>query len=198
MTMLDRMRQHRSWLKWSLGIVVVTFVLLYIPAFMGDRNASGASPSDVLASVGGHDVTVGTFQRMYQARVQSLRASYGGAIDDKMLQQLGIGQNILSQLINDQAIVAEAERLGITVSDAELRERILRKPELQENGEFIGEARYQRLLESQRPPIRVSDFEEEIRHSILTEKLLDAVTGWVRVNDADVDAEYRKRNEKIK
>ena len=26
MTMLDRMRRHKNWLKWSLAIVVVAFV----------------------------------------------------------------------------------------------------------------------------------------------------------------------------
>jgi len=198
MTMLDRMRRHRGWLKWSLGIVVVTFVLLYIPAFMGDRDAGGTSPSDAVATINGHTVTVAAYQRLYQQRVQSLRANYGGAIDDKMIQQLGIGQNILYALIEEQAVIAEAERLGITVTDAELRERILRKPELQVNGEFIGDAAYQRLLQSQRPPIRIADFENEVRHSIMSEKLLAATTGWVRVNDADLDAEYRKRNEKVK
>ena len=73
MTMLDRMRRHRGWLKWSLGIVVVTFVLLYIPAFMGDRNGSGAAPTDAVATVNGHVVTVATYQRLYQQRLQSLR-----------------------------------------------------------------------------------------------------------------------------
>ena len=32
MTMLDRMRRHKGWLKWSLALVVLTFVWLYIPA----------------------------------------------------------------------------------------------------------------------------------------------------------------------
>ena len=31
MTMLDRMRRHRSWLKWSLGLVAVTMVIFFIP-----------------------------------------------------------------------------------------------------------------------------------------------------------------------
>jgi peptidyl-prolyl cis-trans isomerase D len=198
MTMLDRMRRHKGWLKWSLGIVVVTFVVLYIPAFMGDPSGSGRSPNDAVATINGHIVTVGAYQRLYQQRVQSLRANYGGAIDDKMLQQLGIGQNILYGLIEEQAVIAEAERLGITVSDTELRERILRKPELQVNGQFMGDAAYQRLLQSQRPPIRIADFEDDVRHSIMSEKLLAATTGWVRVPDAELDAEYRKRNEKVK
>ena len=43
MTMLDRMRQHRSWLKWSLGLVVLSFVIFYIPEFMRSTGADAAS-----------------------------------------------------------------------------------------------------------------------------------------------------------
>ena len=35
MTMLDRMRRHKGWLKWSLALVVLTFVVFYIPEFLG-------------------------------------------------------------------------------------------------------------------------------------------------------------------
>jgi hypothetical protein len=31
MTMLDRMRRHQGWLKWSLALVVLTFVFFYVP-----------------------------------------------------------------------------------------------------------------------------------------------------------------------
>ena len=34
MTMLDRMRRHKGWLKWSLGLVVVAFIIFYIPDFL--------------------------------------------------------------------------------------------------------------------------------------------------------------------
>ena len=37
MTMLDRMRRHKNWLKWSLALVVLAFVLLYIPSFLRNR-----------------------------------------------------------------------------------------------------------------------------------------------------------------
>ena len=34
MTMLDRMRRHKNWLKWSLGLVCLAFVIFYIPDFL--------------------------------------------------------------------------------------------------------------------------------------------------------------------
>ena len=31
MTMLDRMRRHRGWLKWIMGIVAVTMAMFFVP-----------------------------------------------------------------------------------------------------------------------------------------------------------------------
>jgi peptidyl-prolyl cis-trans isomerase D len=201
MTMLDRMRRHRGLLKWSLLFVVVTFVVLYVPSFLkngGVSGVSGAQADDVIAAVDGHDVTAGAYRRLYAQQLQTLRQSYGGNIDESMLKQLGIAQRIIEQMISEEAVVAEARRLKIRVSDAELRERIIHMPGFQQNGQFIGDVLYREVLNSQRPPLRPSEFEDQFRRSLLAEKVQAAVTGWVRVSDADVDAEYRKRNEKVK
>ena len=44
MTMLDRMRQHSNWLKWSLALVCLSFVLFYIPDFLSG-SAGVTSPT---------------------------------------------------------------------------------------------------------------------------------------------------------
>jgi len=197
MTMLDRMRRHKAWLKWSLGIVVAAFILLYIPSFLSPPTV-GAAPGDMLASVEGRVITVGTWQRAYQQQVSALQSQYGGAINDQMLRQLGIAQQVLQQLIDEEAMSAEADRLDLTVTNGELRERILRLPMLQLNGEFVGDARYRQFLAQQRPPMTPADFENLLRQSLQAEKLQDAVTGWITVTDAEAATEYRRRNEKVK
>jgi peptidyl-prolyl cis-trans isomerase D len=196
MTMLARMRRHKGWLKWSLGIVVVTFVYFFVPNTF--RNGVGAESTDVIATINGREVTVGAYQRAYQQQVQQLRTSYGGNIDDQMIRQLGIAQRIVQQMVDEEGVLAEADRLGITVSNAELGQRIIRMPAFQENGQFIGDARYQQLLQMQRPPLRPVDFENDLRNSLTAEKLQAAVAGWVRVSDAEVDEEFHRRNEKVK
>ena len=197
MTMLDRMRRHRGWLKWSLAIVVVSFVLLYIPSFINDPT-QGAANNAVVAEVEGREITAAQFRRVYQQQMQQYRQSYGANIDDRLLKQLGIDQRIVQQMIQDEASLAEARRLGISASDAEVRERILALPAFQENGQFIGDQRYKQLLRMQTPPMRPEDFEDQIRRSIVAEKLQAAVTGWVTVAESDVLAEFKKRNEKVK
>ena len=196
MTMLDRMRRHKGWLKWSLALVVLTFVVFYIPDFL--TPGVGASPNEVIAEVEGEPITVGAFQRRYNAQVQAYRNAYGGQLNDQLLRQLGIDRQILQQLVDEEAMVAESARQGITVSDAEIRERILALPGFQENGRFVGEQRYRQILQFQNPPMSTSEFERSLRRALQIEKLRNTLTGWMSVSDADVAAEYRRRNEKVK
>ena len=196
MTMLDRMRRHKGWLKWSLALVVLTFVVFYIPDFL--TTTTGASPNETIADVEGEPITVGTFTRRYNAQVQAYRNAYGGQMNDQLLKQLGIDRQILQQLIDEESMVAESRKQGITVSDVEIRERILALPGFQESGKFVGEQRYRQILQIQNPPLTTTEFENSLRRALMIEKLRTALTGWMSVNDTDVVAEFRKRNEKVK
>jgi peptidyl-prolyl cis-trans isomerase D len=195
--MLDRMRRHRDWLKWSLGLVCVAFVLFYIPDFLRGTGADAAS-SDTVAKVEGREITAGDFRRTYQAQLQAYRSAYGNNMSEQLLKQLGIDQQILQQMVDERAALAEAERLGIAVSDEEVRQRIFAMPAFQDNGSFIGETRYRQLLQMQRPPLTPSDFEDNVRRGLSVEKLRTSLTGWLSVPDSELEKEYRRRNDKVK
>ena len=197
MTMLDRMRRHRDWLKWSLGLVCVAFVLFYIPDFLRGTGADAAS-SDTIANINGHKITGADFRRSYQAQLQAYRSAYGAQMNEQLLKQLGIENQILQQMVDERAALAEADRLGIKVSDEEVRQRILATPAFQENGAFIGETRYQQLLRMQRPPMTASEFEDNVRRSLAVDKLRSSVTDWLSIADKDLEGEYRRRNDKVK
>src|SRR2546423_1558359 len=197
MTMLDRMRRHRDWLKWSLGLVCVAFVLFYIPDFLRGSGADAAS-SDTVAKVEGREITSGEFRRTYQAQLQAYRSAYGNNMSEQLLKQLGIDQQILQQMVDERAALAEADRLGIGVSDEEVRQRIFAMPAFQDNGAFIGETRYQQLLRMQRPPLTPSEFQDNVRSSLAVEKLRAALTDRLSVPDRELEQEYRRRNDKVK
>jgi len=197
MTMLDRMRRHRNWLKWSLFLVCLAFVIFYIPDFLRGTGADAAS-GDLIARVAGHDITAGEFRRTYQAQLQAYRSAYGGQMSDQLLKQLGIEQQILQQMVDERAALAEAERVGIQVSDEEIRQRIFAMPAFQENGAFIGETRYNQLLRMQRPPMTAQEFEDSVRRGLTVEKLRGSLTDWLSVDDKELEQEYRRRNDKVK
>jgi len=199
MTMLDRMRRHKGWLKWSLGLVVLAFVIFYVPAFLnqGDSGSTG-SPTDMVASVDGRRITVADFRRAYQAQIDAYRNAYGGNLSEQMLKQLGLDRQILQQLVDQEAELSEARRLTISVSDDELAQYILSTPAFQENGHFIGEARFAALLRMQRPPMTVDQYQESLRNDRVIKKLYAAVTDWITVADPEVAQEFQRRNEKVK
>src|SRR5881227_3959872 len=197
MTMLDRMRRHMSWLKWSLGLVCLAFIIFYIPDFLRGSGADAAS-GETIAKVAGQEITTGELRRTYQAQLQAYRSAYGSNMSEQLLKQLGIEQQILSQMVDERAALAEADRLKIDVSDEEVRQRILSMPAFQENGTFIGDARYQQLLRMQRPPMAPSEFEDSVRRSLKVEKLRGSLTDWLSVTDKELEQEYRRRNDKVK
>ncbi len=197
MTMLDRMRRHKSWLKWSLALVVLSFIVFYIPSFLR-TGTDAAAPNDAVATVSGEKITVDSFRRAYQSQLQAYQRAYGSSLNEQFLKQMGIDQQILQQLIDERAAAAEAERLGLSVSDQEVAQRIYAIPAFQQNGQFAGQEVYRQVLQMQRPPLTTNEFEENLRRALLVEKLRSAVTDWISVADADVEREYRRRNEKAK
>jgi peptidyl-prolyl cis-trans isomerase D len=195
MTMLDRMRRHKGWLKWSLAIVILAFIVLYIPSFLAPQAAGN---NDVVASVEGRDITVARFRQAYQRQMQAYRTQFGGNVDEKMLKQLGIDQRIVQQMIEEETALAEASRLGITATDQEVQTRIATMPGLLENGQFIGEQRYRQMLQMQNPPLTPGEFEDQVRRGVTLQKLQSALTNWITLNDKELEEEYKRRNEKVK
>ena len=102
MTMLDRMRRHKGWLKWSLALVVLAFVVVFRPEFVGPDSGFGGS-GDRLATIDSRSISVADFRRRYLAQVQAYRASYGGNLTDDILQQMQVPQQVLQQMIQEKA-----------------------------------------------------------------------------------------------
>ena len=200
MTMLDRMRRHRGWLKWSLGLVAVTMVIFFIPQdYLQPATSVGASPGEAIAEVEGHRLTAGDFQQRYLLQMQNYRNQFGAGISEQMLRQFGIDQQVLTQMIDEEVALIEAKRHGIGVSDEELAQQIFAIPQLQDgNGRFVGEQQYEAMLMSRNPPMTKSQFEDSLRRSMVLDKLRAALTDWISVSDAELEREYRRRNEKVK
>ena len=195
--MLDGMRRHKGWLKWSLAIVVLAFIFL-VPGIGLGPPADTALSTNVLAQIGDHEITVAEFRRIYQQQIQEYQLQAGSELSNELLRSLGIDRQLLQQLIDEYTALSEAERLGIVATDAEVLQRILSFPAFQENGQFIGEQRYRQLLQVQTPPLSIAEFEENIRREILIQRLQTAVTQWVSVSNEEIEDEHRRRNEKVR
>ena len=197
MTMLDSMRRHIGWLKWSLGLVILAFAFLYIPDLSNSTPQLTGALTDVVATVGEREITVGEFRTVYLRQLRNYQAQSGGEITAEILRSMGLDRQILQQMIDEYAALQEAERLGVTVTDAEIRGRIVSFPAFQQNGQFVGEQAYVQSLRLQSPPMTPAQFEEDIRRSLMLERLQAAVTDWITVTDEDLRREHVRRSETI-
>jgi peptidyl-prolyl cis-trans isomerase D len=107
-----------------------------------------------------------------------------------------VPQQVLQQMIEENAEITEAEKMGIMVTDDEVKAQIVAIPGLQENGHFIGEERYRALLRAQDPPMTPADFEQNMRQGLMLEKFRAGLTEWMSVSDAELEHEYKLKNEK--
>ena len=161
------------------------------------RPTAGVASADTVAVVEGQEIRADEFRRTYQAQLQAYRQAYGGKMNEQLLKQLGVDQQILQQMVDERAALAEAERLGIRVSDEEVAQRIYAIPAFQENGAFIGgSATGSCWACSARRSLE--EFEDSVRRSLTVDKLRTSLTEWLSLPEKDLEEEYRRRNEKVK
>jgi peptidyl-prolyl cis-trans isomerase D len=175
-----------------LGVVVAILgggMLLYLIP-QGPGTGGDTSASDTVASVGDQNVTMAEV-RQQLAQIEQ-RNSVPPSLEGLYAQQ------ILKQLMFQKELEYEGHRLGITVSDQERADRIKQFLPTAFNGDsFVGMDRYTQEV-SQRFNLSVSVFEEYIRQGLLEDKFRKLVTDGISASPAELQQEFRDRNEKIK
>jgi peptidyl-prolyl cis-trans isomerase D len=177
-----------------LGLVILAFVAFYIPDFLRATGRSQSRAGEV-AWVEGKPITSQEFLRIYRAQEQQYRQQLGGQFSPDLMRQLGFDNLVLRQLVQNQILLLEAERQGLSVTDQEISEFIVSFPAFQSEGKFIGREAYLNFL-AQRS-MSAPQFEQQMREDLLVQKLQSLVTDGVVVSDADLEEEYRRRNEKL-
>lgn len=171
----------------AAGVVLGGSMLLYL---VPQGPATGEVSTDTVAKVGDESVTVNDIRQQLNQVERNNQVP-------KQLESF-YAQQILQNLVFQRELEYEAKRLGITVSDQERADRIrLYLPMAFSGGSFIGIDQYTSLVQ-QRFQLTVPAFEELIRQGLLEEKFRKLVTDGISVGPAELQDEYRYKNEKIK
>jgi peptidyl-prolyl cis-trans isomerase D len=170
---LSKMERTRSLIIVGFAILMaVSLVVFYAPG----RNsaAPSATNTEVVASVGSDDITMGDV-------IGSITAQGG---DASMLNPQ-IAEMLLNQMVRQRVIVQEAERLGLTATDEELAARIR-----EYNKDSTGKVDMTRYMQRG----DVARYEQQVRDSIAADKLRAFVTAGVNVSEDEVQRDYVRRS----
>jgi len=181
-------------LSGVLLIICAGMVITLIPGY-GSSLGIGSQQRGVVATVGDQQITADEVQ--HDAKLMA-RQQLRGSPQSAMMIPYFAGQ-AAEQLINEKALVAEARRIGLRVSDEELRsdfEHGQYSSVFFPEGKFIGQEEYENLL--QRNDWTVTQFETQQKELILIRKLRALVTGGAFISDAEARNEFQRQNTKVK
>jgi peptidyl-prolyl cis-trans isomerase D len=189
--MFDLFRSREKSVRWLLGallgLVALSMVITLVPNYSG----MGGSRVDqtIVAEIGDDTITT------TDVRQALARASRSGSIPHGMEQVFA--PMVVQQMIADRAIAYEANRLGMDVSEEELAAAIqMYIPQLFQGGKFAGKEIYSAYL--QQMGTTIPEFERDLKKQILTQRMEALALEGSVVTPAQVEEDFRKRNEKIK
>lgn len=162
--------------KAATFILSLAFFSIIVSFIFGNYdNFTAPSRSDV-ANVDGLPVTVREYQMRLSQQIDFFNQMMGGQITQQQIQQMGIKESVLSGMIQQKLLLSAGSKMGLALSESELKEEIKRLPPFQRDGQF-DVARYKQLLQmNQYSP---AQFEEMVGNDIINrkmEQMLNAAT----------------------
>lgn len=175
-------------LIFFLSIVSIGMVITLAPLPSMD---SARNDSTVLASINGSNITTQELSQSIRTRFQNSPMGF----DSRMVPI--VAGSVLDDMVIQQALVAQAKKMGLEVSDQELLQTLQRIPWLYPGGNFVGVDRATDIVQQQ-AGMALPQFEQMLRQSLLVEKIRSVVTDGVQTTPDELLAEFRHRNAKAK
>ncbi len=189
--MLGFMRKHSrsTFIKIIFTAIIIVFLFWGVGIMV-----AGGDRVNVAATVDGEPISVQTYARAHERMERVYRELYRDNLSSAILAQLNLGQRALDDLVIETLLRREAERLGLQVTDDEVRASILEIPTFQ-NGARFDRTRYLNALRSSR--ITPTEFEESQRETLLVSKLEGLLTDGLVASDREVHDIFAFENETI-
>jgi peptidyl-prolyl cis-trans isomerase D len=179
--MLEKIREG------SQGIVAKTILVLVILsfAFAGVSSYLGSNTGVPAAVVNGDAIAANDLEQAFQNERSRIEEQLGEmftalAADDSYMN--GIKQGVLDRLIADKLIDQAAYKLGLRVSDEQIKQAIIEEPAFQTDGQFDNE-RYLAVL--RQLGYQTTSFRNMMRVDMTRRQLLTALVGSEFVLDGE-------------
>ncbi|MCT8985996.1 SurA N-terminal domain-containing protein [Shewanella phaeophyticola] len=179
--MLEKIREG------SQGVVAKTILVLVILsfAFAGVSSYLGSNTGVPAAIVNGEEVSASELENAFQNERSRIEQQLGDmfntlAADDNYMN--GIKQGVLDRLVADKLIDQAAAKLGLRVSDDQIKKAIIEEPAFQTDGKFDNE-RYLAVL--RQLGYQTTSFRNMMRVDMTRRQLLNAIVGSEFVLDGE-------------
>lgn len=178
-----RLERTRNFVLMLFALIMVASLVLFYKPSDPTVSANLSASTETAAKVAGEYITVGEIARQKESFSQMMQGRPYPA------------KSVLSNLISSRIVRVEAERLGLTASDAEVAAEIRESLKAGSDGKPIDKARYEQNVTTQYGS--VSAYEETVRDGISGRKLQAFITSGVTVSEEEVINDFRRSNTKF-
>ncbi len=191
--MFDLFRSREKTVRYLLGalltLVAASMVITLVPGYGGGWGSQGASNPTILAEVDGEQITATEVRQFITREMRGNNLPKG-------MEAVYIPM-IVQQMAAQKAVGYQAAQMGLKVTDGQLAQIVhTLVPQLWQDGKFVGKEIYAQMLSQQ--GMTIPQFEENVRAQALQSRLEALALEGIIVTPADVENEFRHRNEKIK
>jgi peptidyl-prolyl cis-trans isomerase D len=187
--MLQWVRKVSS--SWLIAVAIGAIVVVFVFWGVGSYRAGQAQQA---AKVNGTVIPMSVYIQEYNTLVKQYQERSEGELTPEMVKALHLKAMALSKLVERALILQAAPRLGIQVTNDELRRHIESYPAFQNNGRFDFK-RYSWLLS--RSHISRQDFEAAQRRQLLIQKVIEDVTSLAKISDGELKELFRISTEAV-
>jgi len=193
--MLKAMRRNVKKLSPSLWLVIAAFIIAIFAVWGGGGRLGVMGSEKPLVIIGQKKIYAQDYILALRRQIEALQSEFKG-LDRNLIEQLGLTQRVLQELIQQNLLFEMAKEMGIEVTEDEVRERIMSLPVFQRDGQFVGFEEYRRILEWNR--MSVTEFEESLKKDILLNKVGLLLTANATVREEEAWENYKKNNESVR
>jgi peptidyl-prolyl cis-trans isomerase D len=196
------MKSMREGMKSVMWAVAIAFVAsLFFVGANTLRKLIGGHSSAVLV-IDGRRIEPAQFEavvrrdfvlRARRFQEESKRPPTDDEREQLRLESVGAAVN---QLVQRELIGREAARMGLRVTDEDVRVVLEHNPAYQEEGKF-NPRKYERAIREE-TGLTTGEFEAQVRDYILMDKVAAVVGGAARVSVAEARAKFNEENEKVR
>jgi parvulin-like peptidyl-prolyl isomerase len=188
--------------KFIIAGAAVIFIVLIVFDWgldISGRKGRGMRKSEVLGKVNGKEVSYKQFSELVRRTVENQKKQQGSDVDDETERQ--IRSQVWNQIVDEMLIQQEIERLGIIVSDQEIRD-IIQGPNPPDflvqqfkdsTGTFRRDAYQQAMMDPQNKSAWIQ-VEEMIRQERKRQKLQSLLLAAINASEGELKQRFVDRN----
>ena len=212
--MLQTFRKFTTgWVAWMIVILIVIAMSFFgieqyfqsrietyaakiesPPAWWRDAPSEGAMGNLARSFVWDmHEVSEQDFRERFDRYRQQVRAQMGENYDAEQMESLETKRLVLDAMVDEKILQLAAERDGIAIAPAQVKQAILEVEGITQDGNFIGNDAYLIWLQSR--GLTAAEFEAQIAQQLLLSKVHGTIGETGLVSGAELDALLKLQQE---